>query len=114
MHGAGSHPVQRNKVPCQRAGDGTDVDRAWGGAVAEVGEGEVEEVDDDEQLGEPEVGAHPEVDEAEEEEVGGDVMGADVRGGGDVDGVAGVEGVGVDELEEEDEDPEFISEPCRD
>jgi hypothetical protein len=34
--------------------------------VSEVGEGQVEEVDDDEEQGEPEVRAHPQVDEAEQ------------------------------------------------
>ena len=105
MHRAGTNPVQRDKVPGQRTCYGAHVDGTRRGAVAEVGEGEVEEVDDDEQLGEPEVGADPEVDEAEEEEVGGDVVGSDVGGGGNVDGVARVEGVGVDELEEHDENP---------
>jgi hypothetical protein len=105
MHGASPDPVKGDKVPGEGPRDGADVDGPRGGAVAEVGKGEVEEVDDDEQLGEPEVGADPEVEEAEEEQVGGDVVGADVGGGSDVDGVAGVQGVGVDELEEEDEDP---------
>lgn len=63
----GADPVQRDEVPRQRARDRADVDGARGGAVAEVGEAEVEEVDDEQQLGDPEVRAHPEVDEAEEE-----------------------------------------------
>ena len=63
----GADPVQGDEVPGQRAGDGAHVDGARGGAVAEVGEAEVEEVDDEQQLGEPEVGTHPEVDEAEQQ-----------------------------------------------
>lgn len=49
--------------------------------------------------------ADPEVDEAEEEEVGGDVVGADVCGCVDVDGVGCVEGDCVDELEDEEHEP---------
>ena len=53
--------------------------------MAEVGQREVEEIDDEQELGEPEVGADPEVDEAEEQEVVGNVVGADVPCSGDVD-----------------------------
>lgn len=81
MQRHGADPVQGDEVPGQRAGDGPHVDGARGGAVAEVGEAEVEEVDDEQQLGEPEVRAHPEVDEAEEKQVRGDVVRADVGGG---------------------------------
>jgi hypothetical protein len=99
----GADPVQRDEVPGQRTRDRADVDGARGGAVAEVRKAEVEEVDDEQQLGEPEVRAHPEVDEAEEEQVGGDVVGADVGGGEEVGLVCGPEGVGVDELEGEED-----------
>jgi len=67
--------------------------------VSEIREGQVEEVDEKEELGEPEVVADPEVNEAEEEEVVGDVVRANVCGGSDVDCVFGIEGPGVDELE---------------
>lgn len=80
----GANPVQRDEVPRQRASNRADVDGARCGAVAEVREAEVEEVDDEQQLGEPEVGAHPEVDEAEEKQIGRDVVGADVGGGEEV------------------------------
>jgi hypothetical protein len=99
----GADPVQSDEVPGQRAGNRADVDGARGGAVAEVGEAEVEEVDDEQQLREPEVRAHPEVDEAEQQEIGGDVVGADVGGGEEVGLVCGPEGVGVDELEGEED-----------
>ena len=77
-------PVQCDEVPCQRAGYGADMDEAWGRAVAEICTGEVEEVDDEEELCEPKVRAHPEVHEAEEKEVVGDEVGAYVCGGVDV------------------------------
>jgi hypothetical protein len=69
MHGDGANPVERNEVPCQRSANGGDVDQARSCAVAEVGEAEVEEVDDNKQFREPEMGADPEVNEAEEKQV---------------------------------------------
>lgn len=107
MHSTRTNPVQGDKVPCQGTRDGANVDGAGRGAVAEVGKGQVEEVDDDEELGEPEVRADPEVQEAEEEKVGRDIVGANVCGRADVDGVGRVKGPGVDELEEHDDDPTF-------
>lgn len=60
------------------------MDSARGRAVAEVGEAQVEKVDDEQQLGEPEVATDPQVDEAEEQQVRGDVVGADVGCGNEV------------------------------
>lgn len=45
------------------------------------------------------------MDEAEEQQVRGDVVRADVGGGDEVGGVAGPERVGVDELQDEEHDP---------
>ena len=64
-----TNPVQRGKVPRQRSRDSCNVDSAWGRRVAEIQEAQVEEVDDEQQFGDPEVVAHPEVDEAEEQQV---------------------------------------------
>ncbi|KAJ8106087.1 hypothetical protein OPT61_g9774 [Boeremia exigua] len=89
-------PVQGDEVPSQRARNRADVDGARGGRVAEVRKAQVEEVDDEQQLGEPEVAAHPQVDEAEEQQVGGDVVRADVCGGDEVGLVRRPEGPGVD------------------
>lgn len=105
IHGSRAYPVKCNEVPGQRPSHGADVDGARRRRVPEVRERQVEEVDDDEQLGKPEVAAHPEMQEAEEEQVRRDVVGADVGGCVHVDGVFGVERPGVDELEEEDDDP---------
>jgi hypothetical protein len=73
--------------------------------VAEVQRRQVEEVDDQEQLGPDEVGAHEEHDEAEVEEVVGNEVAADVRGGLDIVGVGGEELKDVAGLEEEEDDP---------
>lgn len=45
------------------------------------------------------------MDEAEEKQVGRDVVRADVGGGGDVDFVGGVEGPCVDELQDKQDNP---------
>jgi hypothetical protein len=76
-----AHPIQRNKVPSQRARNSTDMDCTRCSRVAEVRERQVEEVDHKEEFSEPEVAAHPEVDEAEEKQVGRDIVAADVGGG---------------------------------
>ena len=78
--------------------------------VAEVGECELEPVDDYEEQGPPEVGAAPEVDEAEEEEIVGYEMRSKVAGCGDgIDRVRGLEeGSEVRHLEEVEHDPVFL------
>lgn len=105
VHGYGTAPVQRDEVPRKRAGHGANVDEARGRAVAEVGSREVGKVDDEEELGEPKVRAHPEMDESKEEKVVGDEVGADVCSRIDVVDVRGVESVGVEELKSEEDDP---------
>lgn len=105
MHSHSTRPVQGDEVPGQRTANSADVDEARRGRVAEVGKRQIEEIDYEQQLSEPKVRAHPQMDEAEEEEVVRDKVGADVGGGGDVDGVGGVEGVGVDELQDEEDEP---------
>lgn len=108
VHSHSADPVQRDEVPGQGTRNGADVDEARGGAVAEVGEAEIEEVDDEEEERQPVVRAHPQVDKAEEQQVGGDVVGADVGCSDEVGLVGGPEGVGVDKLEGEENDPEGL------
>lgn len=98
-------PVKCSKVPSEGTADGGNVDMPRGGGVAEVGKAKVEEVDDEQQLGEPKVAADPEVDEAEEEEVVCYKVRANVGSSIDVDGVGGVEGPRVAELQDEEGDP---------
>lgn len=105
VNGDGTYPVQGGKIPGQRTTHRADVNEARCSAMAEIGSGKVEEVDDDEQLGEPEVAAHPEMHEAEEEEVVGDEVAADVCGSGGEDSIGCVECVRVVELEDEENDP---------
>jgi len=82
---------QENVVECQRTGDNGDVDESRGSRVLEVLGGEVEEVDDEKHLGEPEVAAAPEVDEAEPEQVVENEVRANISGSLDVDVVLRVQ-----------------------
>lgn len=59
--------------------------------MAEVCKGQIEEIDDYQEEREPEVAADPEVYEAEEKQVVGDIVSADVGGGVDIDGIFEVE-----------------------
>jgi hypothetical protein len=73
--------------------------------VTEVGKGQVEEVDDQKKLAQPEVRPDPEVEEAEQQQVRCNVVGANVGRGSGVDGVCAPERAGVDELQDEEDDP---------
>ena len=55
VHHNRAAPVQSHKIPCQRSAYNRYVDEAWGNAVAEIGRAEVEKIDDEKQLREPEV-----------------------------------------------------------
>ena len=96
-----ANPVKGDEVPGKRSADSSNVDEAGRSAVAEVCQGQIGEVDHEEQLGKPEVRAHPEVDKAEEEQVVGNVVAAYVASGGDVSAVRRVERPRVDELKDE-------------
>jgi len=69
MHSDSTGPVQTDKRPGQRRSQHGNVRQARRLRVLEVGECQVEEIDDLEEQGPAEVGAAPEVDEAELEEV---------------------------------------------
>lgn len=106
-----ANPIKRHKIPCQRPRKRANVNQSRSSAVAEIRDAKIEEIDDDEQFGEPKVVPYPKVDEAEEEEIGGDVVSADVGCCGYVDCVCGVERPGVDQLEHEENDPKPKSAP---
>lgn len=105
VYGNGTAPIERYKVPGKRAAHGTDVNGAGGSAMAEIGKREVEEVDDEQELCEPVVAADKEVDEAEQQQIVGNEVRANVCRGRHVHGVAHVQGVGVGELHGEEEQP---------
>lgn len=62
MHHDGAVPVDGHKSPGQRARHGRGMDGAGVLVVAEVQRRQVEEVDDEDQLGPAEVGTHEEHD----------------------------------------------------
>lgn len=82
------------------------MDETWGGWVTEVERGQVEEVDDQDDLSPDEVGANEQHDEGELEKVVEDEVGADGGGGVDVVGVGGEEVPDIADLEGEQDDPE--------
>ena len=87
MESDSANPVQGNKVPSQGTSNRANVDRSRCCGVAEVGKGQVEEVDDQEKLAQPEVGPDPEVDETEQQQVRCNIVGANVGSGRGVDSV---------------------------
>jgi len=105
MHHGSTAPVESNKVPCQWSGDNWNMDEAGSLVVGEICSREIDEIDDEKELGQPVVGANPEVDEAEEEEVVGDEVGADIGGSSHVGGIVAVEVPDVANLQDEEDEP---------
>ena len=98
-------PEQRDVVPRQRRRHDGYVHETRRGGVAKVERGEVEEVDDEGELGPDEVVVHPEQHEDELQTVRDDVVRAQVRGGRGPGGVGGEERIEVAELGGEEGDP---------
>ena len=92
---------QQNIVESQRAGNDGDVDESGSSRVLEVLGREVEEVDDEQHLGKPEVAAAPEVDEAEPEQVVEDEVRANIGGSLDVNLILRVQVPAVTDLQDE-------------
>jgi len=67
-HGRAS-PEDGNVIPCVGCRDDRYVHKARGRRMAEVERGEVEEVDDEQQLSKPESTSDPEHDKAEDEKI---------------------------------------------
>jgi hypothetical protein len=95
---------QENVVECQGTGNNGDMDESGSSRVLEVLGREVEEVDDEQHLSEPEVAAAPEVDETEEEKVVEDEVRANIGGSLDVDLVLRVQVPAVSNLQDEQDD----------
>lgn len=105
MYGCGAHPVQGSEVPCQGTGNDANVDQARCRGVAEIRERQVEEVDDNQEFGDPVPSTHVQVYEAEEEEVVRDEMASDVDGSSSVDFILGCEAVHTRKLQGEEDEP---------
>jgi len=69
VHSRSTDPIQGNKSPRQWSSKDSSVHELGALGVTEVGEGQVEPVENDEQQGPPKVGAAPKVDEAESKQV---------------------------------------------
>lgn len=91
MHGDRAVPEERCEGPGIGSGDGGKVYEGREAAVAPVGDGLVDKVDDEDDLGAPEVAAGPEENPGEHEQVVQDEVRGDVGGGGDQDGFLGEE-----------------------
>lgn len=102
-----TNPVQRHKVPRQRATHNTDMDGARSGAVPEIGGAEIEEVDDNDEQGKPEEGTGPEMDKGEDQQVVHNEVASHVGGGRDIGCLGRVQVPGVAELEEVQNDPGY-------
>lgn len=105
MHGDSTVPEQR----CQCPGIGTcnrrEVNECWQPAVTPVGYPLIKEMEDEDDLGAPEVITGPEEDPDEEEEIVKDEVGSDVGGCRDQHIVLREEVVDVAELGEKEEYP---------
>lgn len=108
-HHESTVPVDGDKSPGQGRGDDGGVDEARVGVVAEVEARQVDEVEDEDDLGPVEMRADKEHDEGEVEEVVEDEVAADAGGGVDGVGVLGEQVGDVAELEDEEEDPVGVS-----
>lgn len=97
-------PVERHEGECERQGEHGGVQQLRVLGEAEVGERQVEPVEHDEQQGPPEEAAHPQVDEADAEQVVEDEGVRELGGRGDELG-GRVEVVEVGDLEDEGDDP---------
>lgn len=105
VKGDRANPIQRDEIPRQRPSNRANMNRPRRRAVAEVREAQIEEIDDQKQLGEPKVASHPEVDEAEEQEIGGYVVRAGVGSGDEVGAVTGPERPRINQLQNEEYNP---------
>lgn len=101
----GPVPEQGDKSPSQRSGDDRYLDQEHRRAVVKVQRREVEEVDDQHQLGDPEVRPHPQQDERRLQHVVDDEVAADVGGLPDPVGVVGEEVPDVADLEDQEHEP---------
>lgn len=100
-HSNGAVPVDGHEGPCQRPGDDRGVDEAWVGIVAESKEGEVVEVDDQDDLSPYEVCAGEEHHKGKVQEVVQDEVRAHGGGGVHLFDVAGEEVENIADLQDE-------------
>jgi len=101
----GTIPIQSDESPCQRSGNDWDMDESRVGAMAEVEEGKVEEVDDQDELSPEELGADKEHNECKLQEVVENEMAPDAGSCIDIVEVGGEQVPHITNLKEEKGDP---------
>lgn len=104
-HHDGAIPVNGHKGPCQRARSNRHMDEARGGIVAEVQRAEIRKVENQDDLCNGKVLRYKEQDEDDVQQVVEDEVAANAGCGMDDVGVAGEEGGGISELENEEHNP---------
>jgi hypothetical protein len=98
-------PVQSNKCPSQWSRDNRDVDKSRVCVVTEVEGGQVEEVDDEDQLSPAKVTADEQHDKCEEEKVADNEVASYTGSSVDIVGIGGEEGPDISDLQDEENDP---------
>lgn len=104
-HHDGAIPVNGDECPGKRPRDGRAVDEARVGIVAKIERREVDEVENEDELGPVEVGADKEHDKGKVEEVVEDEVVADAGGSVGALDVAGEEVADIANLQDEEANP---------
>lgn len=105
MHHDRTAPVERHKVPRQRATDHGDVNEPRGRTMAEVRAGQVEEVDNQQQLSPPEVAPHPEVNKPKQQQIMRNKMAPHITRSGNIRLVARIQMPRIPDLQNIKHDP---------
>jgi hypothetical protein len=109
VHGDSTVPEQRRQSPGVGSGNGRQVHESGQAAVAPIGDGLVDEVGDEDDLGPPEIVASPQENPDKEEQIVQDEVGGNV-GSSSHDGWVFVEQVpNIAELGEKEKDPGIVS-----
>jgi hypothetical protein len=66
-----ANPVQRHEIPRQRSTHGANMNSSRGRRMAEIRPAQITKVEDEQEEGEPEVGAREQVDKAKQEQIVG-------------------------------------------
>lgn len=98
-------PEQSRQRPGIGTRNGREMDKGRGSQMRPVSGRLAEDVDDEDDLGGPEVVAHPQHDKGEDEQVIQDEMGGYIGGCGDQDGILGEEVPQIADLGEQQQDP---------
>lgn len=104
-HHCSPTPEQRDEVPSQWSRNDRYVDQVRSSWVAEVKRGQVEEIEHEHQLSDPEVASNPEEEESRLEYIVDDEMASDVGRSGNPFGVVGKQMPDVTDLKNKKRNP---------